>query len=136
MFKEVSKPKKKDFNINLYHASIVLFQQYLEIIREMTLSFADFDRKNAEGLLAHLFRHDICKIIKVGFYLIHHDEILQKLIILTNSFFRLLQDYSRGGRVMVAHTNRVIRRKTKGVKGKSVRNEELGEEEEDEEEGE
>ena len=40
------------------------------------MSYAEFDRKNANALLANLFRHDVSKILKLGFYLTTHFEIL------------------------------------------------------------
>lgn len=88
----------------------------------MTISFSDKDRNNANALLGNLFRHDISKIIKMGFYLINHYEILERLIMVTNIFFKLLSDYARG-KVLTAQTNRIKKRKsTKPKKQKGTKN--------------
>lgn len=109
--------------MNLYHSSLILFHQYLRITHEMSVSFSDKDRKNANALLGNLFRHDISKVIKIGFYLINHYEILERLIMVTHVFFKLLHDYARG-KVLTAQTNR-IKKKKKGKKEKTGKAEEL-----------
>ena len=52
------------------------------------------DRKNANVLMANVFRHDIAKIFRVGFSYIFHEGVLKSIIKATHKFFKLLSIYS------------------------------------------
>ena len=54
------------------------------------MSFNMSDRKNANALMANMFRHDIARIFKIGFHQITHEKILKILILTTYKFFKLL----------------------------------------------
>jgi hypothetical protein len=57
---------------------------------DISISFNMSDRKNANALMAHMFRHDIARIFKIGFHQIIHEKILTSLILITYKFFKLL----------------------------------------------
>lgn len=77
------------------------------------MSFNMSDRKNANALMANMFRHDIARIFKIGFHQICHEKILKALIITTYKFFKLLSQYS-GGKVLTIQTNKLLKGKKKG----------------------
>lgn len=56
----------------MFHAAIVLFLNYLEVIEDISMSFNMSDRKNANALMGNMFRHDIARIFKIGFHQIIH----------------------------------------------------------------
>ena len=70
------------------------------------------DRKNANVLMANIFRHDIARIFRQGFQLITHEGILSNIIKVTHKFFKLLSTYS-DGKVLVMQTNKLLKRKKK-----------------------
>ena len=71
------------------------------------------DRKNANALMANMFRHDIARIFKIGFHQIVHERILQTLVIVNYKFFKLLSEYSKG-KVLTIQTNKMLKpKKTK-----------------------
>ena len=70
------------------------------------------DRKNANVLMANIFRHDVARIIRSGFLLVSHEGIVSNLIKLTHKFFKLLSTYS-DGKVLTMTTNRMLKRKKK-----------------------
>lgn len=74
----------------MFHAAIVLFLNYLEVIEDISMSFNMSDRKNANALMGNMFRHDIARIFKIGFHQIIHEKILRALILITYKFFKLL----------------------------------------------
>lgn len=65
--------------------------------------------------MANMFRHDIAKILRIGFNLISHNGILILLIKITHKFFKLLSVYS-DGKVLTIQTNRLIKKKKKKTK--------------------
>jgi len=69
---ESTREKKKDFKINLYNAGIKILNSYLDVVNDISNSFNMSDRKNANVLMANMFRHDIAKILRVGFNQITH----------------------------------------------------------------
>lgn len=71
------------------------------------------DRKNANALMANMFRHDIARIFKIGFHRIIHEKILKTLIMLNYKFFKLLSEFS-GGKVLTIQTNKMLKPKKKG----------------------
>ena len=72
MFREATRDKKKKFDINIFHAALILFLNYIEVIEDISHSFNVSDRKNANALMANMFRHDIARIFKIGFHQITH----------------------------------------------------------------
>lgn len=74
----------------MFHAAVVLFLNYLEVIEDISQSFNMSDRKNANALMANMFRHDIARIFKIGFHQIIHEKILKTLILVNYKFFKLL----------------------------------------------
>jgi hypothetical protein len=99
----------------MFNAAIILFLNYLEVIEDISASFNMSDRKNANALMANMFRHDIARIFKIGFHQIIHEKILKTLILINYKFFKLLLDYSRG-KVLVIQTNKMLKGKKKGRK--------------------
>jgi len=73
------------------------------------------DRKNANALMANVFRHDIARILKIGFHQIYHEKILRTLILLTHKFFKLLSEYSKGN-VLTLMTGKLLKGKKKNKK--------------------
>jgi len=69
---ESTREKKKDFKINLYNAGIKILNSYLDVVNDISNSFNMSDRKNANVLMANMFRHDIARILRVGFNQITH----------------------------------------------------------------
>lgn len=65
--------------------------------------------------MANMFRHDIAKILRIGFHLINHDAILALLIKTTHKFFKLLSVYS-DGKVLTIQTSRLLKKKKKKAK--------------------
>lgn len=68
------------------------------------------DRKNANVIMANVFRHDIARIIRHGFVSTNHEGILSNLIFVTHKFFKLLSVYA-DGRVLTIQTNKLLKRK-------------------------
>lgn len=68
------------------------------------------DRRNANVIMANVFRHDVAKIIRFGFVMVSHEGILSNLILLVYRFFRLLSVYAEG-KVLTIQTNRLLKRK-------------------------
>jgi hypothetical protein len=58
--------------VNVFHGALQLFLSYLEVIEDISRSMNMSDRKNANTLMANVFRHDIARILKLGFSLINH----------------------------------------------------------------
>lgn len=56
----------------MFNAALLLFLNYLEVIEDISISFNMSDRKNANALMANMFRHDIARILKIGFHNIIH----------------------------------------------------------------
>lgn len=112
MFTEVTREKKKHFKINLFNAAIKMFSSYLEIVEVMSSSMNMSDRKNANVIMANVFRHDIARIIRHGFVSTNHEGILSNLILVTHKFFKLLSVYA-DGRVLTIQTNKLLKRKKK-----------------------
>ena len=78
----------------------------------MANSMNMLDRKNANVLMANVFRHDIARIIRHGFVSTGHEGILSNLIVVAHKFFKLLAVYA-DGRVLTIQTNRLLKRKKK-----------------------
>jgi hypothetical protein len=112
LYQEATREKRKQFKINLYNAAIKLFSSYLEVVEDISNSMSMSDRKNANVLMANIFRHDIARIIKTGFQLITHEGIIADLIKVTHKFFKLLAIYS-DGKVLTMTTNRLLKKKRK-----------------------
>lgn len=108
LFREATREKKKNFDINMFHAALLLFLSYIEVIEDISMSFSMNDRKNANALMANMFKHDIARIFKIGFHQITHEKILRTLILVTHKFFKLLSEYSKG-RVLTINTNRMLK---------------------------
>jgi hypothetical protein len=70
------------------------------------------DRRNANVLMANVFRHDVARILRFGFINISHEGILSTLIKITHKFFKLLSLYS-DGKVLTIKTTRLLKRKKK-----------------------
>jgi hypothetical protein len=115
LFREATREKKKKFDINMFHAALILFYHYIEIIEDISISLNMRDRKNANALMANMFRHDIARVFKIGFHQITHEKILQTLIIATAKFFKLLSMYSKG-KVLTIQTNKLLKAKKKKAK--------------------
>ena len=109
---EATREKKKLFKINVFNAGVRLFQSYLNVVDDISNSMNLSDRKNANVIMANIFRHDIARIIRFGFQIVSHDGIISNLIILTHRFFKLLSVYSEG-KVLTIQTNRLLKRKRK-----------------------
>jgi hypothetical protein len=92
-----------------------LFENYLCVISDISLSFLPNDRKNANVLMANIFRHDIARIFKIGFLQITHEGILATLIRVCHRFYKLLAKYSNG-KVLTIQTNKLLKRKNKKSK--------------------
>lgn len=110
LYREVTKEKKKNFDINLFHGALILFLEYVQVIEDISVSFNINERKNANALMANMFRHDIARIFKIGFHRITHEKILITLIRLNFKFFKLLSVYSKG-KVLTIQTNRLLKGK-------------------------
>lgn len=76
LYQEVTREKKKDFKVNTFNADLMLFTEYLRILTDMSVSMSMNDRKNSNALMAHMFRHDIAKVLKEGFYLAGSEEVI------------------------------------------------------------
>ena len=79
---------------------------------DISNSLSMSDRKNANVLMANIFRHDVARIIRSGFQLVSHEGIVSNLVRLTHKFFKLLSVYS-DGKVLTMTTNRMLKRKKK-----------------------
>jgi hypothetical protein len=113
LFREATREKKKQFDVNMFNAALILFLNYLDVIEDISLTTNMSDRKNANALMANMFRHDIARIFKIGFHQIIHERILKTLILVTYKFFKLLSIYS-GGKVLTIQTNKMLKAKKKG----------------------
>ena len=112
LFKEATREKKKQFQINTFNAALTLFENYLNVINDISLTFRPSDRNNANILMANMFRHDIARIFKIGFNQITHEGILKTLISVCHKFYKLLSKYSNG-KVLTIQTNKLLKRKNK-----------------------
>ncbi len=108
LYREITRQKKKHFQVNLFHAGICLFQNYLDVIQDISISLSMSDRKNANVLMTNMFRHDIARIFKKGFLEINHEKILSTLIIVSHKFFKLLTTYSQG-KILTIQTNKMLK---------------------------
>lgn len=77
---------------------------------DISNSLSPSDRKNANILMANMFRHDISRILRSGFLQINHEGILALLIKVTHKFFKLLSVYSEG-KVLTIQTTKLLKRK-------------------------
>ena len=75
----------------------------------MSRSMNIADRKNANVLMNNLFRHDVARIIKVGFHWVSHPAIVNRLITTRHVFFRLLSNYA-DGKELTIRTNRMLKK--------------------------
>lgn len=98
--------------MNTYNAALTLFENYLNVINDISLTFRPSDRNNANILMANMFRHDIARIFKIGFTQITHEGILKTLISVCHKFYKLLSKYSNG-KVLTIQTNKLLKRKNK-----------------------
>ncbi len=112
LLREATREKKKFFKINLFNAALKLFDSYLDVIGDLSSSMNMSDRKNANILMSNIFRHDIARIIRIGFGLVTHEGIISTLIKVTYKFFKLLSIYSEG-KILTIQTNRLLKRKKK-----------------------
>ena len=96
----------------MFNAAIKLFSSYLDVVEDISCSMSMSDRKNANVLMANIFRHDISRIIRNGFNWINHEGIIANLIKVTHKFFKLLSIYSEG-KVLTIQTNKLLKRKKK-----------------------
>lgn len=112
LFKEATREKKKQFQVNTFNAALTLFENYLNVINDISLTFRPSDRNNANVLMANIFRHDIARIFKIGFSQINHEGILKTLISVCHKFYKLLSKYSNG-KVLTIQTNKLLKRKSK-----------------------
>ena len=96
----------------MFNAALKLFLNYLEVIEDISGSFNIGDRKNANALMANMFRHDIARIFKIGFWWVLHHGVLRILVLVTYKFFKLLLDYSRG-KILIIQTNKILKPKSK-----------------------
>ena len=72
IYTEATRQKRKLFKINQFNAGIKLFSSYLDVVDDLSHSMSMSDRKNANVLMANIFRHDVAKIFRIGFNLITH----------------------------------------------------------------
>lgn len=112
LYTEATREKKKQFKINVFNAALKLFDSYLDVIADISNSMNLSDRKNANVLMANIFRHDIARILRIGFHLVTHEVIIMSLIRVTHKFFKLLAVYS-DGKVLTIQTNKLLKRKKK-----------------------
>ena len=112
LFREATREKKKDFKVNIFNAAMKLFESYLNVISDISISFRSSDRSNAHILMANLFRHDIARIFKIGFTSITHEGILRTIISVCHKFYKLLSRYSNG-KILTIQTNKLLKRKNK-----------------------
>ena len=98
--------------MNTFHAAMKLFESYLNVISDISISFRSSDRNNANILMANMFRHDIARIFKIGFTSITHEAILRTIISVCHKFYKLLSKYSNG-KVLTIQTNKLLKRKNK-----------------------
>ena len=89
-----------------------LFSSYLDVIWDISNSMNMSERKNANVLMANIFRHDIAKILRIGFHYIAHEGVVSLVIKVSHKFFRLLSVYSEG-KVLTIQTSKLIKRKKK-----------------------
>jgi hypothetical protein len=87
------------------------------------MSMSMNDRKNSNALMAHMFRHDIAKVLKEGFFLVGSEEIIENLIHICYIFFKLLNEYAKG-KILTIQTNRLVKKKKKTKKEKELEKEE------------
>lgn len=113
----MTREKKKDFKVNTFNADLMLFAEYLRILTEMSVSMSMNDRKNSNALMAHMFRHDIAKVLKEGFYLAGSEEVVENLVHICYVFFKLLSEYAKG-KILTIQTNRLVKKKKKTKKDK------------------
>lgn len=110
LMREATREKKKLFKINMFNAGLKIFNSYLDVITDISNSFNMSERKNANVLMANMFRHDIARILRVGFNQISHEGIISVLIRCTHKFFKLLSVYS-DGKVLTIQTSKLLKRK-------------------------
>lgn len=96
----------------MFNGALRLFENYLNVISDISMSFRPSDRNNANILMANMFRHDIARIFKIGFLQITHEGILKTLISVCHKFYKLLSKYSNG-KVLTIQTNKLLKRKNK-----------------------
>lgn len=75
------------------------------------------DRKNANALMANMFRHDIARVLKEGFMLSPSEEITENIIMVCYIFFKLLSEYGKG-KILTIQTNRLVKKKKLTAKEK------------------
>jgi hypothetical protein len=81
--REAGREKRKQFKVNFFHAGLKLFNSYLDVVGDISNSMNMSERKNANVLMANMFRHDIAKILRIGFHNINHDGVVSLIIKVT-----------------------------------------------------
>ena len=88
-----------------FHAALQLFTHILQIVQCMASCSgkdeqSEKNRKNANILRSHIFRHDHIKIIHFGFQMYtpgkHNEQFLQDLIVFTHILLEHMEQYSKG----------------------------------------
>ena len=116
LMREATRPKKKQFQVNMFQAALRLLHSYLGVLDDISQSMSLSDRKNANILMGNMFRHDMTRILRLGFHWVNHEKVLSLLITTTHSFFKLLATYSEG-KVLTIQTNKVLKRPKQSKKG-------------------
>ena len=106
-----------------FHSALQLFTNVLQIVQCMAScqgkdEQSEKNRKNANILKSHIFRHDICKVIHFGFQMYtpgkHNEQFLHDLVCFTHIFLEHMEQHAKG-RVLMIKTQK--KRKVKKQKG-------------------
>mgnify|MGYP000932345905 CR=1 FL=1 len=126
LVREVTKEKKRSFNIRIFHAALYAFLQLLKTIKEMSLAPDSGIRRAAQIITQNLFYHDITKILRIGFnYLnpeVHDPKLYTDMIELVGIFFDMLEEYSKGKILAIQTDRRIKKKKLKAKKKKAKKN--------------
>lgn len=83
----------------------------------MNISLNEEHKKNALILMQSIFKHDIVRLVRIGYYYIVpgilNDEFVKILTEFIMIFFDLLQMYSRGKTLTIQTDRRITRKKKK-----------------------
>ena len=119
LVKEVTKERKRTFNVRIFHAALYAFLQLLKTVKQMSIAPSQIIRRAAQILTQNIFYHDVSKILRIGFnYLnpeVHEPKLTQNLIGLVGVFFDMLEEYAKG-KVMTIQTEKKLKIKKKKKK--------------------
>ncbi|CAD8205817.1 unnamed protein product [Paramecium octaurelia] len=124
LINESTQLRKKNFNYRNFFAVINVLFEFLMIVRELSLSVEQTDRRNSQILLQTIVTQDIAKAISIGYgycqFGLFNDQMLSTLVKLTALYYDLLELHTQG-KAWSIRTNKLLKKKIKKQQNKANR---------------